>query len=459
MWENLYRNKRTIMPTKKFHTATTLSEMPLFAPEQVSKQFGISMILAPHPDDEALGCAGLIQYLLEQNTPVFVCFVTSGDASHPNSKKYPGKILAELRENEAKKACEILGVQPSHVFFLKQPDSLLNQLDEEEKQILVEKLSTLMETNKISSLVVPWRRDPHSDHKISYQVGKEAAIKAGREIQLAEYPIWLWKNSHQEDWPLKKELEIFRLDIKNKLPKKREAIFAHLSQTSKLIQDDPRGFILTEDLLQPFLVPYEFYFFEKDEAMSSLSEEYFDRLYAQNPDPWNFRKSEYEKSKYNTIDEYLENYSFKNGLEIGCSIGLHTSHLANHCESLLAVDVSEKAIREAKKNIVLPNVKFEVRNIVNDFPVDTYQFISMCELGYYFNRKTLLSLFENISQCLEINGYFLMVHWTSYVREYPLNGKLVGEIFQDFNKPENTFTQVSSGIKDRYELFLWKKVR
>jgi len=447
------------MPTKEFHTATTLSSMPLFAPEQVAKQFGTSLIIAPHPDDEALGCAGLIQYLLEQYTPVFVCFVTSGDASHPNSKKYPGKILAKLRENEARKSCEILGVQSSNISFLKQPDSLLNRLDRAEQQKLIGKLVTLLETNKISSLVVPWRRDPHADHKMSYMFGKEAVSKVNREVQLAEYPIWLWKNSRQEDWPLKEELEIFRLDIENKLPKKREAILAHLSQTSKLIQDDPHGFILTEDLLEPFLVPYEFYFFEKDEAMSSLSQEYFDRLYAQNPDPWNFRKSEYEKSKYNTIDEYLRDYSFKKGLELGCSIGLHTSHLANHCESLLAVDISEKAIREAKKTIHLPNVKFEVRNIVNDFPLDTYQFISMCELGYYFNRKTLISLFENISKCLRINGYFLMVHWTSYVREYPLNGKLVGEIFKDFNTSKTIFTQVSSCIKDRYELFLWKKVK
>src|SRR5690606_28539868 len=126
----------------------------------------------------------------------------------------------------------------------------------------------------------------------------------------------------------------------------------------KLIDDDPQGFILTEDLLAPFLTPFEYFFFNKEENLNSLSKSYFDSLYSQNSDPWNFRNSEYEKRKYKTIDTYLRNKQFKKGLELGCSIGEHTSHLANHCNKLIAVDISEEAIATAKDQNKLPQVKY-----------------------------------------------------------------------------------------------------
>ena len=440
-------------------TASDILEAPLFAPEQLGKQMGHSLILAPHPDDESLGCGGLIQYLLEQKMTVIVCFVTSGEASHRHSKKYPPKKLAILREKEARKACDILGVKPSHVFFLHQPDSKLQELNQEQKGVIVAKLADLVKEFEISSLVLPWRMDPHPDHRAAFEMGKKAIEHCEESIQLVEFPIWLWKNSSSQDWPIKESVEIFRLDISKLLEKKRAAIYAHASQTSTLIDDDPEGFTLSDDLLSPFLIPFEFFFFNKEENLRSLSKSYFDSLYSNNSDPWNFRTSEYEKRKYATIDKYLKDTKYNKGLELGCSIGEHTSHLAAHCKSLLAVDVSEDAIAEAKVQNALPNVLYKVADILQEFPEDQFTFISMCEIGYYFDRKNLLSVFQNVADYLEENGDFLMVHWTSYVREYPLNGRLVHQMFEKFNKEKGLFSLISSFTDDRYELVLWRKLR
>ncbi|QAA80910.1 methyltransferase domain-containing protein [Aequorivita sp. H23M31] len=445
------------MESEEHLTSETLLFSPLLASEQLSKQIGNALILAPHPDDEVLGCGGLIQFLLEQNISVFVCFVTSGGASHPNSKEYPPKKLAALREKEAIKSCEILGVKKEDVFFMRQPDSCLSKLNENIQVKNREKLIQILKEFSISSIILPWERDPHPDHIASCKLGKLAAEEVDSEIQLIEYPIWLWKNSVEKDWPLKDEREIYRLEISSKLVKKREAILAHKSQTSHLIDDDPQGFILTEYLLEPFLTPYEFYFFKKPESVPSLTKSYFDTLYDHNPDPWNFRNSDYEKSKYKTIDQFLNGKLYKNGLEMGCSIGIHTSHLANHCKKLLAVDISAEAIETAKKSTNLPNVTFEIRDIEKDFPTGPFQFISMCEMGYYFDKNTLWNIFEHISKNLEINGQFLMVHWTSFVREYPLNGKKVHQLFESFNEKEKAFALLSSSAADRFELMLWEK--
>lgn len=447
------------MSATHYFSAHDLFSAPFLAPEQVGKQLGNSLILAPHPDDEALGCGGMIQFLLEQQITVHIGFVTSGDASHPNSKRYPPQRLGLLREEEARQSCTFLGVPEKNVFFMRLADGRLHSLTSQEREKSILMLAEYISTFNIDSLLLPWQRDPHPDHRVTYALGKAAMAKSANPIQLVEYPIWLWKNSSKKDWPQKDERQIFKLDISSKLPKKKEAIYAHQSQTTSLIDDDAEGFVLTDDLLAPFLAPYEFYFFQKPDSLLSLSEKYFDALYQNNSDPWNFRNSEYEKSKYETIDKFLKDKTYNRALELGCSIGVHTAHLAKHCKTLLAVDICEIAIATAKANSALPNVLYEKSDIVKAFPPGPFDFISMCEMGYYFNTEALNAIFAKIATHLEVHGHFLLVHWTSFVREYPLDGRQVHQLFEAFAQHSNAFTLLSSYSHERFELSLWKKNR
>ena len=422
-------------------------------------QLGNSLILAPHPDDEALGCGGMISHLRSQNIPVTIIFITSGGASHPKSLQYPPQVLAKLREEEALQSCEILGVSSEDVKFFRNPDGRMTNLQKSDIEVIIDELSLILTDRDISSIFMPWRRDVHEDHIVTNTIGFEAAQKSNRPLQIVEYPIWLWKNSKDKDWPIEDEVSSFRLNVETVLAQKRDAIFAHKSQTTKLIDDDPDGFILTEDLLSPFLNPDEIYFFSKDKKMNSLDQKFFDTLYSDNVDPWNFKHSEYELSKYRKTDEILGGRHFRNGLEIGCSIGIQTRFFAKHCDHLKAIDTSKDAINEAKKNNGdLQNVEFLVQDIVEKFPKGPFDFITMCEIGYYFDQATLVEVFEKISDNISERGQFLMVHWTSFVREYPLNGSQVNLIFKKFNSIDNRFTPISSYIHERYELHLWKKI-
>lgn len=455
MWGILLLKK---MDEGKYITPEQIISSPLLAIEQLGKQIGAALILAPHPDDEALGCGGLIQYLTKQNISVWVCFITSGGASHPGSIKYPPIKLEALREQESIKSCEILGVDPSNIIFLRAPDSFLKDLNQEEKGKLTQKISQLMKNLPLASIIVPWRRDSHLDHRATYEIAKEAIDSCDKDIQLIEYPIWLWKNSKSEDWPLTNEVEIFSLDISEMLTKKEKAIYAHRSQTSTFIEDDPNGFQLTPTLLEPFLYISEFYFFPSKNEIHSLNKEYFDALYAHNSDPWNFRNSEYESLKYSKIDSFIEDKIYDDGLELGCSIGIHTALLASHCKRLLAIDISEEAIETAERNNKnLSNVEFQMADVVKEFPIGPFEFITMCEIGYYFIKEELVSTFQNISDNLTKNGDFLMVHWTSFVREYPLSGRQVHQLFKEFNEEHKLFSVVASYTHEKYELILWQK--
>jgi LmbE family N-acetylglucosaminyl deacetylase len=89
------------------------------------------LVVAPHPDDEALGAAGLIQRVHEHGGAVRVVLLTSGDGfpegvevaegvAHPKPTDYRG--YGVLRERETRAAMQILGVNPAAVTFLGFPD-------------------------------------------------------------------------------------------------------------------------------------------------------------------------------------------------------------------------------------------------------------------------------------------------------------------------------------------------
>ncbi len=89
------------------------------------------IIFAPHPDDEILGCAGLISSILEKNGNVWIVYLTNGDHNQLVFKLYKKKPilnpsdyikLGEIRRKESIKANEILGVDKKNLIFLGYPD-------------------------------------------------------------------------------------------------------------------------------------------------------------------------------------------------------------------------------------------------------------------------------------------------------------------------------------------------
>lgn len=89
------------------------------------------LVVAPHPDDETIGAAGVIQEALRQNIPVRVMYMTNGDSNSLAFlyyKKYPvlsGKQaldLGRLRQQESVEAARLLGLKDDELVFLGYPD-------------------------------------------------------------------------------------------------------------------------------------------------------------------------------------------------------------------------------------------------------------------------------------------------------------------------------------------------
>ena len=77
--------------------------LPL-VPAETVRAWGKTLVVAPHPDDESLGCGGAIALLSGFGCPVHVLFISDGTGSHPNSRKFPPPALRALRESEAQNA-------------------------------------------------------------------------------------------------------------------------------------------------------------------------------------------------------------------------------------------------------------------------------------------------------------------------------------------------------------------
>ena len=215
-----------------------------------------TIVFAPHPDDESLGCGGAIALLKNFNLPVSVVTMSDGTLSHPNSRKFPAEKLRDLREREMKDALEILGVGADKITFLRYRDRSVPNENSADFDSAVKKIRDIFADEKPQTILAPWRRDPHPDHLATWQI-VHSAIKSFDGIRLIEYPIWLWEMAQEDDLPIDKEIRGWRLDIAEVVGKKQAAISAHVSQTTGLIDDDPQGFRLSAEVLAHFAAPFE----------------------------------------------------------------------------------------------------------------------------------------------------------------------------------------------------------
>jgi LmbE family N-acetylglucosaminyl deacetylase len=235
---------------------------PLILPLRAAttaRAFGPTLIVAPHQDDESLGCGGLIALLRSYSLPVTVLFVSDGTGSHPQSRAFPADRLRDTREAEAREALQILGVAPDAAAFLRFRDTAVPMEDTADFAAAAERVRQVIDKDRPATIVLPWRRDPHCDHRAAWQLIRAALARQQNQPRLLEYPIWVWELAGAGDLPFAGEVEGWRLDITAVLEQKQQAIAAHRSQLGQVIDDDPNGFCLLPHVLQHFTHPWEIY--------------------------------------------------------------------------------------------------------------------------------------------------------------------------------------------------------
>lgn len=216
-------------------------------------------VVAPHPDDEALGCGGLVAALAGDDRVFRVVFVTDGGASHPGSRLWPRDRLAAARRAEACGALRELGLGDEAALFLDLPDAAMPGLETPRGQAAVTELAEALRAFNPDLVLLPWRRDPHCDHRDAWTLATAALSRAGLSPDTLEYAVWLDEIGGEMDRPRSGEAQRIDFDIAAGLAAKRRAVMAHRTQTTDLIDDDPSAFRLGAATLDRLIGPVETY--------------------------------------------------------------------------------------------------------------------------------------------------------------------------------------------------------
>jgi N-acetylglucosamine malate deacetylase 1 len=189
------------------------------------------LVVAPHQDDETLGCGGLIALKRRLGAPVTVIFVTDG-ASSPSRGNTPVKEWTARRRQEALEALAVLGVPPAHCHFLDGPDGGLNDLSAARTAALTGELAGLISATSPTQVAVTFRKDGHPDHEASFLLVARAIRQLGHEIELWEYPVWsLWRKPADSSVWLA-DFALRKLDIRQVVEIKKQAAACFVSQIS-----------------------------------------------------------------------------------------------------------------------------------------------------------------------------------------------------------------------------------
>lgn len=213
---------------------------------------GTCLILAPHQDDESLGCGGLIAQMVRLGRPPLVAFLTDGTGSHPASRAYPPERLRSVREQEATQACHRLGLDEKRLVFLRERDTAAPHEGQRFDALAGMMAERMRAEPGCRTILAPWRDDPHCDHVAA------SLLAAAMGVRHVAYPVWGWTlpPTAPVTTPI---MPGWRLDVRADLPAKRLAIRCHASQMGEVITDDPGGFALPANLLEVFEQPFETY--------------------------------------------------------------------------------------------------------------------------------------------------------------------------------------------------------
>ena len=161
----------------------------------------------------------------------------------------------------------------------------------------------------------------------------------------------------------------------------------------------------------------------------TIPPEYFEDKYRSDIDPWKFRSSNYEREKYQATIGALSRARYAKCLEIGCSIGVLTSLLAQRCDAVTAIDASPTAIAAARE-AGIANAIFTEGNLPRDIPVGQFDLIMLSEVLYYFVESDLMRVAALCAEALLPTGEIVLCHWLGETN-YPLTGQAASDQFAE----------------------------
>ncbi|HEY3851130.1 MAG TPA: PIG-L deacetylase family protein [Steroidobacteraceae bacterium] len=145
------------------------------------------LVLAPHMDDEVIGCGGTLARHRTSGADVTVVFLTDGRGSGSTSLAAAGAADAEIgaiRKDEARRALREIGVEK--IEFLDAPDGGLMAAAAR----LASRLRSRLDADRPQIVYLPFFLEEHPDHRAASEVLLEAMKGADLAFVCHGYEVW-----------------------------------------------------------------------------------------------------------------------------------------------------------------------------------------------------------------------------------------------------------------------------
>lgn len=156
--------------------SSSIRPIPIVAP------FGRSMlVIAPHQDDEAIGCGGALALQVRAKGAASVVILQDG-ADGYDELGFTRQNLVTLRNEESRRAAAVLGLEPPG--FLNHADlgAASRQAAEEVRKILIDR--------RVDAVFVPFILDGHPDHRTANYILAEALRAVDWNVRVFGYEVW-----------------------------------------------------------------------------------------------------------------------------------------------------------------------------------------------------------------------------------------------------------------------------
>ena len=150
------------------------SLLPTTAPITALPRFDRVLVLAPHPDDETIGCGGTIARWAAQGADIEVVVLTDGEATIGGQRSVAATAAA--RRSEAALAAGLLGA--GTVITPGLPDGRLST----ELAALGDVLDAALERHRPEVVLLPWPVDGHPDHRAVTRALATQPVRSGCEL-------------------------------------------------------------------------------------------------------------------------------------------------------------------------------------------------------------------------------------------------------------------------------------
>jgi LmbE family N-acetylglucosaminyl deacetylase len=213
---------------------------------------GATLVIAPHPDDETLGCGGMIATRAAEGRRVVVVVVTDGRALFRRfGVTDPSELdVSAMRKAETLRAVEILGANPRDVRFL----DFENERLAEQRAEAGRRLEAILSELSPSEVYVTSPFEGHREHVLANELTRAACAATGKCPSLLEYVVTLGSGQTLDTVPRR----VVRMNVSAVRDRERRALAQFRSHLDLIYKGQPAPLTpnydryLTDE--EPFLV-------------------------------------------------------------------------------------------------------------------------------------------------------------------------------------------------------------